>query len=175
MKRVRVIILAFFLCTASYAKEQTPLFDTDAIAFFTGEPDLSRRLSGSATELSAYLQQLKLAGAAFVSSSNETPKVNGAYVVIIKPGKRSRILVHTLGKEPNQEFINGLSAALQSVEPPEVVEGPVALSVSFRTWPKGSFPFPYVGVAALYREIDNEPESADADTLIKLAWPDDDG
>jgi hypothetical protein len=175
MNRVLVFVLAYFLSTASFAKEQAPLFDTDAIAFLTNEQDMSRRLGGSAIEFSEYLKQLKLAGVIFVSSMNEAPKVNGAYVVIIKPGKRSKILVHTLGKEPNQEFINGLSTALQSVEPPVVLEGPIALSISFRTWPKGSFPFPYVGVSALYRAIDNAPESASAETLIELAWPDDDG
>jgi hypothetical protein len=175
MNRVLVIVLAYFLSTALFAKEQAPLFETDSVAFITSEQDFSRRLGGSAEKLAEYTQKLKLAGVTFVSNMNDAPKFNGAYVVIIKPGKRSRILVHTLGKDSNTEFINGLSTALESVEPPMVVEGPVALSVSFRTWPKGSFPFPYVGVAALYREIDNAPESADADTLIKLAWPDDDG
>jgi hypothetical protein len=175
MRVVRAFVLALVFGTTLLAAEAPLSFETGGIALLTGQGDMSRRTGGSVTELGEYLLQLKSAGVAFISSAKDAPRVTGAYVVVVKPGKRSRIWVHLIGTESNQEFVDGLSSALQSVEPPVVVEGPIALSVSFRTWPKGAFPIPFVGVAALYRGIDKQSAPMDTDTLIKLVWPDDGG
>ena len=173
MSRCSVFALALVLGATSVAGEVQTVFETGAIAILTGEADMSHRTGGSVTELSEYILQLKSVGAAFVASTKDAPRVTGAYVVVVKPGKRSRIWVRLIGKEPYQEFVDGLSFALQTVEPPTVVDGPVALSVSFRTWPKGAFPIPFVGVAALYRDIGTQSASMDmdTDTLIRTVWP----
>jgi len=172
MKRIVLMVLSLALCTA-FAGEKLPSFETGAIALLTSEQDTSRRTGGSAEELGDYLLKLKSAGAAYLSEAKDVPKVSGAYVVVVKPGKRSRIWVHLITEQPHQEFADALASALQSVEPLSVVEGPIAVSVSFRTWPKGALPMPFAGIAALYQGIEKPSGSVNIDALIKLAWPDD--
>src|SRR5262245_34570904 len=124
MKKLIIVAAALVLGTA-FAKEAQVSFDTGAIALLTREQDASHRTGGSAVELSQYLQRIKSAGAAFISETKDVPQVAGAYVVVVKPGKRARIWVHLIGDEPHQEFVDALTTALQAVEPLDVVEGPV--------------------------------------------------
>jgi len=175
MTKLSALVLVLALAMTSHGGEVRSSFETGAIALLTSEGDMTRRTGGSVNELSEYLSRLRSAGASYIASAERAPRVSGAYVVVVKPGKRSRVWVHLMGNEQDQVIVDGISSALQAVEPPTVVEGPIALSVGFRTWPKGTFPIPFVGISALYRDIGKQSEPIGTDELIKLAWPDDDG
>jgi hypothetical protein len=177
MRYVAVLSCALVvtLCASATAKDVPSAFEMGSVALFTAEPDLAKRTGGSPTELGDYILRLKVAGTAFVADQATPLRISGAYLVAVKPGKRSRVWVHITSGRPSDDVLKSLTAALQSVEPPTVVGGSVAFGVGFRTWPKGDLPFPLVAASALSQYIKAGAESAPLDVLIELAWPDDDG
>lgn len=153
------------------ASDSAATFETGAIGLLTRDADVGHRTGGSVKELADYVLRLKAAGVAYFSSQPEA-QLAGAYLVVVKPGKRARVWVQLVGRDRSSASADAIARALQEVEPPSVIDGPVVFSVSFRTSSKLAMPFPLMATAALNGYFKDPKETVTTDALIERAWPD---
>lgn len=100
-------------------------------------PTIEQRVP--ATILGGYINDMRTRASAEFTELPAQEGVSGAVVVMVKPGRQSRVWLAT-GAPMEPETQAAIERALAEIAPPEVADGPVVFGLLFSAWGGGAPP-----------------------------------
>lgn len=108
-----------------------PVWRMHSVTLYLPPPMIDQRIS--ATALSDYIKALRARAPGAFAEHSPQPPVNGAVVVMIRPGRQSRVWMAT--DAPMRPQVQAdIEAALAGIEPPATTGGPVVFGLLFSAW-----------------------------------------
>jgi hypothetical protein len=150
-------------------------FESSDIVLYQPDAELKSRMGHDAAPLADYIRRLSTAAESIVAEAPPSAGATAAIVVVVKPGRRSRVWLVLGGNELPDAVKRRLVPALEAIRPLPVRDGPVAFAMTFHAWGGGipivdpEMPAP---IPPEWQEASAAIGGGMLDAIIEQAWPD---